>query len=165
MRPAGELLKNVDLFWKRLLEIIVWIVCQASLIMIGFSYVFLRGFIIRIKRPDDVNFVTHDPQATIGFYCDIMGLTLGNKLSIDTSQSLYFCIPKSSIAILHVGNAKADKNQPKFKRFADLESQYQGTFSTGALDHFCLAVIMINSLSDLIRKNWIIKPIVTKKWH
>tara|TARA_Y100000588_G_scaffold315592_1_gene343774 strand:- start:725 stop:1183 length:459 start_codon:yes stop_codon:yes gene_type:complete len=101
-----------------------------------------RGFIMGIKRLDHVNFVTHDPQATIGFYCDVIGLSLGNKLSIDTSQSLYFYIPGSSIAILHVGNAKAGNNQPKFKRFADLDSQHSGTFSTGALDHFCLAVDM-----------------------
>lgn len=92
-----------------------------------------------IKRLDHVNFVTHAPEATIDFYCDAIGLRLGNKLSIDTSQSLYFYIPGSTIAILHVGNAKADKNQPKFKRFADLDMKHQGTFSTGALDHFCLA--------------------------
>lgn len=95
-----------------------------------------------IKRLDHVNFVTHDPQATIAFYCDVIGLSLGDKLSIDTSQSLYFYIPGSSIAILHVGNTKADKNQPKFKRLADLGNQHQGMFSTGAFDHFCLAVDM-----------------------
>lgn len=95
-----------------------------------------------IKRLDHVNFVTHDPQTTIAFYCDVIGLSLGNKLSIDTSQSLYFYIPGSAIAILHVGNAKADKSQLKFERLADLESQNQGRFSTGAFDHFCLAVDM-----------------------
>lgn len=79
-----------------------------------------------VKRLDHVNFVTHDTQATITFYTEVIGLVLGDKLAIDISQSLYFYIPGSSIAILHVGNAKADKNQPKFKRFADLESQHQG---------------------------------------
>ena len=95
-----------------------------------------------IKRLDHVNFVTHDAQATIHFYCDVIGLSLGNTLSIDTSQSFYFYIPGNAIAILHVGNAKANKDQPKFKRFADLDSQHSGTFSTGALDHFCLALDM-----------------------
>lgn len=44
------------------------------------------------------------------------------------------------IAILHVGSAKADKNQPKFNRFADLNVANNGKFSTGALEHFCLAL-------------------------
>ena len=93
-----------------------------------------------IKRLDHVNFVTHDPQETITFYTEIIGLILGDKLNIDTSNSLYFYILGSYIAILHIGNAKANKIQPKFKRFADLESEHQGAFSTGAFDHFCLAV-------------------------
>ncbi|MFT4058448.1 MAG: VOC family protein [Legionella sp.] len=95
-----------------------------------------------IKRLDHVNFVTHDPQATINFYCNIIGLHLGMGLSIDTSQSLYFYIPNELIAILHIGNAKAAKEQPKFKRLADLDNDHQGSFSTGAFDHFCIAIDM-----------------------
>lgn len=95
-----------------------------------------------IKRLDHVNFVTHDPQATINFYCNIIGLHLGNGLSIDTSQSLYFYIPDEPIAILHIGNAKLAKDQPKFKRLADLDIDHQGSFSTGAFDHFCIAIDM-----------------------
>src|SRR6476660_9647847 len=97
-----------------------------------------------IKRLDHVNFITHHPEETIAFYCELIGLTLGDRLSIDTSRSLYFYIPGSPIAILHVGNAKESKNQPKFKRLADLDSSHCGEFSTGALDHFCLAVDMVD---------------------
>lgn len=110
-----------------------------------------------IKRLDHVNFVTHHPQATIDFYCEGIGLNLGNKLSIDTSQSLYFHIPGDPIAILHVGNAKAAKNQPKFKRLADIENQHKGSFSTGAFDHFCLAV-------DMADYNMFIKRFSDKKF-
>lgn len=93
-----------------------------------------------IKRLDHVNFITHNTEATIDFYCQLIGLVLGNQLSIDTSQSLYFYIPGQDIAILHVGNATSNKIQPKFERFADLDSQSQGYFSTGSFDHFCLAI-------------------------
>lgn len=95
-----------------------------------------------IKRLDHVNFITHDPDATIIFYTEVIGLELGDHLNIDTSHSLYFYISGCSIAILHVGNAKADKDQPKFKRLAELEFPHRGSFSTGAFDHFCLAVDM-----------------------
>jgi len=93
-----------------------------------------------IKRLDHVNFITHHPEATVHFYCDVIGLVLGNPLLIDTSKSLYFYIPGQEVAVLHVGNANSDKNQPKFQRLAALDSHHQGHFSTGAFDHFCLAV-------------------------
>ncbi len=93
-----------------------------------------------IKRLDHVNFITHDMPKTIDFYCNVIGLTHGAHLSIDTAQSVYFYIPGEAIAILHVGNAKASKVQPKFERFASLEEHHQGQFSTGAFDHFCLAL-------------------------
>ena len=93
-----------------------------------------------IKRLDHVNFVTHDPEATIYFYCKVIGLVLGEQLSIDTSKSLYFYIPGQEVAILHIGNAKGEKQQPKFERLAELDGQHQGQFSTGSFDHFCLAV-------------------------
>lgn len=92
-----------------------------------------------IKRLDHVNFITHNTDATIDFYCQVIGLTLGKELSIDTAQSLYFYIPDQDIAILHVGNAKSNKIQPKFERLAHLDS-HEGLFSTGSIDHFCLAV-------------------------
>jgi catechol 2,3-dioxygenase-like lactoylglutathione lyase family enzyme len=94
-----------------------------------------------IKRLDHVNFVTHDPQATINFYCNIIGLHLGNRLSIDTSQSLYFYIPDEPIAILHIGNAKAAKEQPKFKRLADLDSDLKVVFQREHLTTFVLQLI------------------------
>lgn len=93
-----------------------------------------------IMRLDHVNFVTHSPEATIAFYSEVIGLVLGKNLTIDTSKSLYFYIPGDSIAILHVGNAKALKEQTKFRRLAELDSNHKGEFSTGAFDHFCLAV-------------------------
>ena len=93
-----------------------------------------------IKRLDHVNFITHDVSATIHFYCSIIGLEHGNHLSIDTAQSVYFYIPGEKVAILHIGNAAADKNQPKFKRVAELNPDNKGCFSTGAFDHFCLAL-------------------------
>ncbi|WP_131774997.1 VOC family protein [Legionella anisa] len=95
-----------------------------------------------IIRLDHVNFITHNPEATITFYTEVIGLELGSHLTIDTSQSLYFYIPGSAIAILHVGNAKALKEQPKFKRLAELDVNQSGAFSTGAFDHFCLALDM-----------------------
>ena len=91
-----------------------------------------------IQRLDHVNFITHDMKKTIHFYCHIIGLVHGEHLSIDTAQSVYFYIPGDKIAILHVGSAKADKHQPKFKRLADLDETQNGRFSTGAFDHFCL---------------------------
>ncbi|MDP1604484.1 MAG: VOC family protein [Legionella sp.] len=93
-----------------------------------------------IKRLDHVNFVTLAPEETVNFYCQLIGLTLGDHLSIDTSQSLYFYIPGQDVAILHVGNAKSKKVQPKFERLAELHPQHQGEFSTGSFDHFCLAI-------------------------
>ncbi len=93
-----------------------------------------------IKRLDHVNFITHDMNKTIQFYCDVIGLVVGEHLSIDTAQSVYFYIPGETIAILHVGNAKSNKHQPKFKRLADLDENQHGQFSTGAFDHFCLAL-------------------------
>ena len=93
-----------------------------------------------IKRLDHVNFITHDMPKTIEFYCKVIGLIHGQHLSIDTAQSVYFYIPDNDVAILHVGNAKADKKQPKFERLAELEKKHDGRFSTGAFDHFCLAL-------------------------
>jgi catechol 2,3-dioxygenase-like lactoylglutathione lyase family enzyme len=92
-----------------------------------------------IRRLDHVNFITHNVSATIYFYCSIFGLEHGNHLSIDTAQSVYFYIPGEKIAILHIGNAACDINQPKFKRVAELNPDNNGYFSTGAFDHFCLA--------------------------
>lgn len=93
-----------------------------------------------IQRLDHVNFITHDIKKTIHFYCDMIGLVHGEHLAIDTAQSVYFYIPGETIAILHVGSAKADKKQPKFERLADLNDTHNGEFSTGAFDHFCLAL-------------------------
>lgn len=104
----------------------------------------LKGKLMSIKRLDHVNFITHAPEATANFYCNLIGLVLGDPLSIDTSQSLYFYIPGESIAILHIGNANAQKQQPKFKRFAELNKNNQGNFATGAFDHFCLAIDAID---------------------
>ncbi len=77
---------------------------------------------------------------TIDFYCNVIGLVHGKHLSIDTAQSVYFYIPDNDIAILHIGNAKTNKHQPKFERLADLSTNHDGRFSTGAFDHFCLAL-------------------------
>ncbi len=93
-----------------------------------------------IKRLDHVNFITHDMPKTIEFYCKVIGLVHGQHLSIDTAQSVYFYIPDNDVAILHIGNAKADKKQPKFERFAELDKNHDGRFATGAFDHFCLAL-------------------------
>jgi catechol 2,3-dioxygenase-like lactoylglutathione lyase family enzyme len=93
-----------------------------------------------IKRLDHINFITHDMPETIAFYCNVIGLIHGEHLSIDTAQSIYFYIPGESIAILHIGNAKASKKQPQFERYANLDEHQQGEFSTGAFDHFCLAL-------------------------
>lgn len=38
-----------------------------------------------IKRLDHVNFITHDMNETIRFYCDVIGLVVGEHLSIDGS--------------------------------------------------------------------------------
>ena len=51
-----------------------------------------RSIFFAIIRLDHVNFITHNPEATVDFYCQVIGLTLGKELSIDTSQSLYFYI-------------------------------------------------------------------------
>ncbi|MDP3559028.1 MAG: VOC family protein, partial [Legionellaceae bacterium] len=80
------------------------------------------------KRLDHVNFITHQPEATVYFYCDVIGLVLGSSLSIDTSKSIYFYIPGQDVAILHVGNAKSDKKQPKFERMAELDSNHQNDY-------------------------------------
>ena len=93
-----------------------------------------------IKRLDHVNFITHNMPATIHFYCNVIGLVHGKHLAIDTAQSVYFYIPDNDVAILHVGNAKTDKQQAKFERLADLEVNHDGRFSTGSFDHFCLAL-------------------------
>ena len=95
-----------------------------------------------IKRLDHVNFITHDMPKTIEFYCKVIGLVHGQHLSIDTAQSVYFYIPDNDVAILHIGNAKADKKQPKFERLAELDKNHDGRFATGAFDHFALAVDM-----------------------
>lgn len=91
-----------------------------------------------MRRLDHVNFVTHDLPATRTFYCDIIGLVQGENLSIDTAKSAYFYIPGEDVAILHVGDAKQNKSQPRFQRLAELSEKNDGTFSTGSLDHFCL---------------------------
>jgi catechol 2,3-dioxygenase-like lactoylglutathione lyase family enzyme len=91
-----------------------------------------------IKRLDHVNFVTHDKVATVRFYCEVIGLVCGENLTIDTAKSLYFYIKGQQHAVLHVGDAKAQKDQPKFQRFAELSEKQEGKFSTGAFDHFCL---------------------------
>lgn len=106
---------------------------------------------MKIKRLDHVNFVTHDPAATISFYCDVIGLSLGQQLPTDIMKTLYFYIPEQSNAILHVGNAQAEKNKKTFQRFADLDIESTGNFSTGAFDHFCLAVD-INDYDNFIKK-------------
>ena len=108
-----------------------------------------------IKRLDHVNFITHNPEETIKFYTQVIGLSLGNSLSIDTSQSLYFYIPGQDVAILHIGHAATDKIQPKFERLAELSSEHEGQFSTGAFDHFCLAVDTqdYNDCIERIEKN------------
>jgi catechol 2,3-dioxygenase-like lactoylglutathione lyase family enzyme len=93
-----------------------------------------------IQRLDHVNFITHDMLATIDFYCDVIGLESGKHLSIDTAQSVYLYIPGQQIAILHIGHANHAKSQPKFERFADLDENNGGQFSTGSFDHFCLAL-------------------------
>lgn len=51
-----------------------------------------------------------------------------------------FIFRANQFAILHVGHAKASRKQPKFERFASLDEHHQGQFSTGAFDHFCLAL-------------------------
>jgi catechol 2,3-dioxygenase-like lactoylglutathione lyase family enzyme len=110
-----------------------------------------------IIRLDHVNFITHDMPATVSFYCNTIGLEQGKQLSIDTAQSVYFYIPGSKVAILHVGHAKADKNQPKFERLANLAIGNQGDFSTGAFDHFCLALDDNDNpffLDRLNKENW-----------
>ena len=104
-----------------------------------------------IQRLDHVNFITHDMKKTIHFYCHIIGLVHGENLSIDTAQSVYFYIPGEKIAILHVGNAKSNKGQPKFERLAELNEQNNGQFSTGSFDHCCLA------LDDADYESFIIK--------
>ncbi|NNM58387.1 MAG: hypothetical protein HKM04_01045 [Legionellales bacterium] len=93
-----------------------------------------------IRRLDHVNFITHDMPATKDFYCNIIGLVQGDNLSIDTAKSAYFYIEGQDYAVLHIGDAKGDKKQPKFRRFAELPENHNGTFSTGAADHFCLAL-------------------------
>lgn len=35
-----------------------------------------------IKQLDHVNFISHDMPATVDFYCNVIGLTMGDQLSI-----------------------------------------------------------------------------------
>lgn len=91
-----------------------------------------------IRRLDHVNFVSHDLPATIKFYCDIIGLVHGDNVSIDTARSIYLYIRGQDIAVLHIGDAKSSRQQPKFQRLADLAVNHTGEFSTGSFDHFCL---------------------------
>lgn len=108
-----------------------------------------------IKRLDHVNFISHDMQATVDFYCDVIGLKLGNTLSIDTADSIYLYIEGHDFPAFHIGNAKSKKMQPKYERFSDLSPEQQGKFSTGSFDHFCLQLdgedydLMIEKLNEL----------------
>lgn len=93
-----------------------------------------------IQRLDHVNFITHDLNKTIAFYTDIIGLEYGDKIPADKARSIYFYIRGQNYPVLHVGYAPDDKKQPRFSRLADLDDSHKGQFSTGSLDHFCLAV-------------------------
>ncbi len=93
-----------------------------------------------IQRLDHVNFITHSSEETIAFYCDIIGLELGNRMAIDTSQSLYFHIKGDDVAVLHIGQAAFLPDKNKFERFAQINEDNHGEFSTGPFDHFCLVV-------------------------
>jgi len=79
-----------------------------------------------IKRLDHVNFITHNPEETIKFYTQVVGLSLGSRLSIDTSTPLHFHIPGHEAAILHVGHAASDNIQLNYERLAELSSQQAG---------------------------------------
>ncbi len=97
-----------------------------------------------IRCLDHVNFLTNDSDATIQFYCEVIGLKLGDPMSIDTAQTLYFYIDGSSQPILHVGQAHINPDTNKFIRKASLTSDTTKGFSTGSFDHFCLMIDFID---------------------
>ncbi|ODN41670.1 VOC family protein [Piscirickettsia litoralis] len=95
---------------------------------------------MELKRLDHVNFITHDLVKTVDFYCNIIGLTYDKNISLETAKSLHLFIPGQNVAVLHIGDAGNKKKGPKYERFADLDKNNQGKFSTGAFDHFCFAL-------------------------
>ncbi len=131
-----------------------------------------------IKRLDHVNFISHDLQATLEFYCNIIGLEQCSKnLNNDPIKSIDLCIPGQEIAILHIRTAKRNKIQPNFEIFASLDENNNGLFSSGAFDHFCLAMdsedypLMLNKLKanhinyqtyesgpEAMKQIWILDP-------
>jgi len=93
-----------------------------------------------IQRLDHVNFLTHNPKATVKFYCDVIGLELVDPLAIDAGKTLYFSIKGMSMAVLHVGQVATQPDSRVFSRLSQLDPENEGCFSTGAFDHFCLSV-------------------------
>ena len=88
-----------------------------------------------IRRLDHVNFITHDMPATINFYCNVIGLVQKKGIA---DKSCFFYIKNQDIPILHVLDVQEPKYHPNFKRFAHLEEDNDGKFSTGSLDHIAL---------------------------
>ena len=97
-----------------------------------------------IRRLDHVNFLTNNADATITFYCDVIGLKLGQNMSIDTAQTLYFYIDGVTQPVLHVGQEHISPDSDKFTRKANLAYENSGIFSTGSFDHFCLMIDLID---------------------
>lgn len=93
-----------------------------------------------IRRLDHVNFITQNTPATIYFYCNVIGLELGEQISIDTASTLYFYIPGVKQPVLHIGQAHIQSKSESFNRLASLPNNYNGQFSSGSVDHFCLLV-------------------------
>jgi len=93
---------------------------------------------VAIRRLDHINFLTCDAQASIAFYCDIIGLKLGERMSVDTAKTLYFYIEGVKQSVLHIGQADIEPDTNKFRRKATLTKAQAKQFSTGSFDHFCL---------------------------
>ena len=106
-----------------------------------------------IKRLDHVNFISYNLEATLEFYTNIIGLEQRMKsLNADGSiKSIDMYIRNQDIAILHIRSALRNKKSLNFESLATLEVNNNGKFSTGALDHFCLAMD-VNDYSTMINK-------------
>ncbi len=93
-----------------------------------------------IQSLDHVNFITEDLEKTCQFYKEIIGLEL--RSTPDKNQSIYFFLPGTKQAILHISHIDYKPNPKIFNRLAKINSDYQGDLKTGVIDHFCLRLDM-----------------------
>jgi len=93
-----------------------------------------------VQGLDHVHFLTIDADATVKFYCEIIGLKLGDSVSIDSARTLYFYIDGVAQPVLHIGKTNIDMSGSAFSREASLNKEQARKFSTGSFDHFCLLI-------------------------